>query len=452
MARRGFGRFLLGRFQHPAQVVVTVFGLAVLVGTVLLAMPPAVASGRPVRLLDALFTATSAVCVTGLTIVDTAAHWSVFGQAVILVLIQLGGFGIMTLATLFALLISGRTELVAGVPTRIRPTALEPADLRRVVRRVLLFSLGVEAVTAAILALRFALGYGEPVGRALYLGVFHAVSAFNNAGFTPWPDDLLRFVTDAWVCLPLAGAVIVGGLGFPVVFELVRTWRRPGRWSVLTRLTLGVSLVLLGGGTVMITLTEWANPDTLGPLEGAEKWLAGFFTGVTPRTAGFTTLDVSQMHTSTWLVIEVLMFIGGGSAGTAGGIKVTTVGVLVYLVWAELRGETRVNVGRRRLTESVQRQALSIAVLGITLIAVSTYVLLLMTPHNLSRVLFEVVSALGTVGLSTGITADLPAPGTVLVALLMFIGRVGPLTLFSALALRDRVRHYELPEERMIVG
>ncbi|MFI7450246.1 TrkH family potassium uptake protein [Nonomuraea sp. NPDC049714] len=452
MSRGEWAAALGERFQHPARVISTGFAAAVLAGTALLSSPLASASGEPTHWITALFTATSAVCVTGLVVVDTAAHWSAFGEAVIAVLIQVGGLGIMTLATVFTVLVSGRLGLRARLFAQAETKSLSAIDLRRVVRNVVLFSLFSEAVVAVVLTLRFMLGYGEPFGRAVYLGVFHAVSAFNNAGFALWPDNLMRFVTDPWICLTIAIAVIVGGLGFPVLFELRRSWRRPSRWSLLTRITLGVTAALLLAGTAVLLATEWTNPRTLGPLPDSGKVLAGFFAAVMPRTAGFNSLDIAQMHSSSWLVTDLLMFIGGGSAGTAGGIKVTTFGLLAFIVWAELRGEPRVNVGNRRLPETVPRQAVTITMVGIMVVVVSTYLLLVLTPHSLEKVLFEAISAFGTVGLSTGITATATPAGQLLLSLLMFVGRIGPLTLGSALALKERTRRYELPEERMIVG
>ncbi|WP_101786060.1 TrkH family potassium uptake protein [Nonomuraea indica] len=448
----GMASALLQRFQHPAQVIVTGFGVAVLLGTGLLALPAATESGEPAGWLTALFTATSAVCVTGLAVVDTGTHWSFFGEVVIAGLIQIGGLGIMTLATLFTVLVSGRLGLRARIFAQAETKTLSMSDVRRVVRNVVLFSLACEAVIAVLLTGRFLLGYGEPFGRAVYLGAFHAVSAFNNAGFALWPDNLMGFVTDPWICLPIAAAVIVGGLGFPVMFELSRAWRDPSRWSVLTRVTVAVTVILLVAGTLAFLVTEWRNPGTLGALDGGGKLLAAFFTAVMPRTAGFNSLDIAGMYPSSWLVTDLLMFVGGGSAGTAGGIKVTTFGLLAFVIWAEMRGESDVNIGHRRLPQAAQRQAVSISLVSVALVAVSTYLLLVLTPHGLDRVLFEVVSAFATVGLSTGITADTGPAGQVLLVLLMFVGRTGPLTLGSALALKDRTRRYQLPEERVIVG
>ncbi|WP_306306824.1 TrkH family potassium uptake protein [Microtetraspora fusca] len=448
----GWGSAVLDRFQNPTQVLATVFGSVILVGTLLLRLPIATTSGEPADWGAALFTATSAVCVTGLAIVDTGGHWSGFGEGVIAGLVQVGGFGIMMLATLFTMLVSNRMGLRARLMAQAQTSTLTVADARRVVRNVIAFSLVSETIVAVILTGRLMIGYGEPFGEAVYHGVFHAISAFNNAGFSLWPDSLTRFVSDPWICLTVAGAVIVGGLGVPVVFELLRSWRRPSHWSVLTRVTVVVTALLLSMGTLVFLMTEWRNPGTMGALDDSDKLLASFFTAVMPRSSGFNTIDVSQMAPSSWLATDVLMFIGAGSAGTGGGVKVTTFGLLAFVIWAEMRGETQVNIGHRRLTESAQRQAVAICMLGVALVAVSTYVLLVMTPHSLDRVLFEAVSAFSTTGLSTGITADVPPAGHLLLVVLMFIGRIGPLTLGSALALKERTRRYELPEERVIVG
>jgi potassium uptake TrkH family protein len=440
------------RVRHPATVLAVGFGTTILIGTAVLATPLATATDDSAHWLTALFTATSAVCLTGLVVVDTASYWSDFGEVVIALLIQAGGLGIMTLATLVTLVISGRIGLRARMSTQLETKSVNAANLRQVVRKVVLFSLVCEVVVAAVLTGRFAIGYGEPFGRALYLGSFHAVSAFNNAGFALWPDNLMRFVADPWICLTIAIAVIVGGLGFPVVFELLRSWRHPTRWSMLTRLTTSLTVILLTVGTLIFLVTEARNPDTMGPLDNSGKLLASFFAAVMPRSGGFNSIDIGQMEPSSWLVTDVLMFIGGGSAGTAGGIKLTTFGFLLFIVWAELRGETQVNISHRRLPESTQRQAVTIGLLGVLLVGTSTWLLMTMTPHSLDQVLFEVVSAFSTNGLSTGITADISLAGHVLLSLLMFVGRIGPLTVGSALALKKRTRHYELPEERMIVG
>lgn len=440
------------RLPNPGLVIAGAFAAAVAVGTVLLSLPVSTAGSGRAPLVDALFTATSAVCVTGLITVDTGTYWSGFGQGVILLLIQAGGLGIMTLATLVAVLFSHRLGMRARLVAQTETKALTGADLRRLITRIALFSLACEAVAAAVLSARFALAYDRPLGLAVYQGVFHGVSAFNNAGFSTFADNLMGYVSDPWVSLTVAGAVVLGGLGFPVVFELRRDWRRPAEWSVLTRITVTVTLVLLVLGTVVILLGELTNPDTLRPHDNGTQLLAAFFASVNARTAGFNSVDIAALRPETLLAHDALMFIGGGSAGTAGGIKVTTFGLLAYVLWAEMRGEPDVEVGRRRVPGVNQRQALAIALLSIAVVAAGTFALLAMTRLAFERVLFEAVSAFGTVGLSTGITADLPEGAQLVVVALMFVGRVGPLTLASGLALRERRRSRQLPVERTIVG
>jgi potassium uptake TrkH family protein len=401
----------------------------------------------------ALFTAVSAVCVTGLIVVDTPTYWSTFGEVVILGLIQIGGIGIMTLATLLGLVIARRIGLRLQLTAQAETKALGLGEVSRVVIRVIAISVIIEALTALVLVARFALFYDQPPGRAAYLGVFHAVSAFNNAGFALFPDNMISFATDPWICLPMGVATILGGIGFPVLFELGRHLRgRAGRWSLHFRVTVGTYAILFVVAVAAFLLGEWTNPGTLGPVDVGGKLVIGVFHGIQPRTAGFNSVDVAQLDPPTLLITDVLMFIGGGSAGTAGGIKVTTFALLAFVMLAEVRGEPTVHVLGRRLPAAIQRQALTVALAAVGLVMVSTVTLLEISEFGLDAVLFETVSAFGTVGLSTGITDDLPTAGQLLLAALMFVGRLGPITLASALALRERERRYELPEERTIVG
>ncbi|GAA4674438.1 potassium transporter TrkG [Streptomyces chumphonensis] len=438
--------------RHPAQMVVAGFATAVAAGTGLLMLPAAKAGPGGADAVEALFTAASAVCVTGLVVVDTPSYWSGFGQAVILGLIQVGGFGIMTFASVLVMLVSHRLGLRARLRAASETKSLGLGEIRSVVVGVVKASLLIEAVIAFVLTLRFGLGYDTPWPEALWLGAFHSVSAFNNAGFALYSDSLMGFVGDPWICLPIASAVIAGGLGFPVLFELRRRWRRPRGWSLHTKIVLAASSGFLVGGTLFVTALEWGNPGTLGPLDVPGKLLAGFFQGVMPRTAGFNSVDTAEMNPATWLGMDVLMFVGGASAGTAGGIKVTTFAVLFFVIYAEVRGEASVNIFHRRLQGDVQRQALTVVLLSVAAVVGSTVVFLVFTDFSLDRSLFEVTSAFATVGLSTGITADLPAPEQLLLVALMFIGRLGPITVASALALRQRARLYDFPEERPVIG
>ena len=450
--RPALSRVRLPAFRHPSQVVVSAFAAAVVAGTLLLMLPVSRAGEGHAPFTTALFTATSAVCVTGLIVVDTPSYWSGVGEAVILGLIQVGGFGIMTLASLLGLLVSRKMGLRTRLNAAAETKSLGIGDVRRVLVGVLKVTVFFEAITAALLTARFLVGYDEPLGRAVYHGVFHSVSAFNNAGFALYSDNLMPFVTDPWICLPIAVAVIFGGLGFPVLFELRRHLRSPRRWSLHTKLTVTVSGALLALGTLFVTASEWSNPGTLGPLDVPGRLLAGFFQAVMPRTAGFNSLDYGQMNDGTLLGTVILMFIGGGSASTAGGIKVTTFIILLFVIYAEVRGEESVNAFDRRIGSRVQRQALTVALLAVAAVVGATLAIMELSGLALSDVLFEVTSALATVGLSTGVTADLPGSAHLILVLMMFLGRLGPITLASAIALRDRRRLYQLPEGRPIVG
>ena len=435
----------------PGRAITAAFGVVLALGTALLSLPIAV-QGRSATFMEALFTATSALCVTGHIVVDTPAFWSPFGHGVILALIQIGGFGVMSLATLLGLLVARRLGLRTRLTAVSETHTVAVGDVRRVLLGVAIITITTEAVVAFVLFLRFWLGYAEEPGRAVWLGVFHAVSAFNNAGFALYSDNLMSFVADAWICLPICAAIILGGLGFPVIMELRRTILFPRRWTLNTRTVVIGSVVLLAGGAITLTALEWSNPGTLGPLDPAGRVLAGFTMSVMPRTAGFNTIDVSQMYGESWFVTDILMFIGGGPAGTAGGLKITTFAVLLFIILAELRGDTAVNMFGKRLPRSTHREALTVALLAVALVVGSTLAIMLMSPFDFDRVLFEVISAFATVGLSTGITADLPELAQLVLIALMFIGRLGPVLLGSALALTTQKRMYELPKERPIIG
>nr|WP_255479999.1 potassium transporter TrkG [Quadrisphaera sp. RL12-1S] len=408
--------------------------------------------------LVAVFTATSAVSVTGLSIVDTGTAWTTCGHLVIMLLVQLGGLGITTAATLLALLLSRRLGLRARLVAQAESRSLSAGDVRGVIRTVFAFSLVSEAVFAVLLFGKWALLDGEPVLRTAWRAVFYAVMAFNNAGFSLASDSLERYAEDPVTLLLICAATLLGGLGFPVVFELARGglrdggWRHPRSWSVLTRITVTVTFWLLAVGTALMAVFEVPNPGTLGGLGPVDQAVGAFTLAVMAGSAGFNAVPIGAMTPEGMLVTDVLMFIGGGSASTAGGIKVTTFGLLAAVLWAELRGDEDVEVGRRRVPATTQRQALAVALLGMGLVAVGTLALHTTTDQPTDIVLFEAVSAFGTVGLSTGVTADLPPAAHVVIVVLMYIGRIGPLTLASALALRERAKLHHLPEERMIVG
>lgn len=434
----------------PVRVVPLAFLVAIAIGTGLLALPVSSTGAGSSGLLPALFTATSAVCVTGLTAVDTATYWSPTGQGIILALIQVGGFGIMTLASVLLLVIGRNLGLRNGLIAQTETHAVDLGDVRSLVRRLAVIVVVCELAITAVLVPRFRLAYDDDLPTAVWHATFHAISAFNNAGFALYSDNLVGFVADPWVMLPLCAAVVVGGVGYPVMTEILRRSRR--RWSVHSRVTVYGSLVLLVIGIVGFAAAEWTNPATIGDLDLGGKIVAAVTGGVMPRTAGFNSIDYGVATSETLLLTNILMFIGGGSAGTAGGIKVGTFILLAVVIWSELRGEQSVSLGGRAMPSSVQRQALTVALLAVAAVMAGTLAMMITTDYRFEPLLFESVSAFATVGLSTGITFDLPPAGEVVLIVLMYVGRVGVVTVGAALALSHRRRRFTFPEERIIVG
>ena len=437
---------------HPGRAVALVFLFAILCGTALLSLPIAHASGETGPLLAAFFTAVSAVCVTGLVVVDTGTYWSTFGQVVIMVLFQVGGFGMMTLATLLGLLVNRSFRLRTKLVAQAESHALGLGDISSVAKLVLVVTLVMELVVMLLLTLRLHLSYGLGWGEAAWSGLFHAVSAFNNAGFSIHGDGLVRYATDGFILLPVMSAIIIGGIGFPVLNDLRRRWSDPRHWSLHTKLTLSGTAVLLLGGFMTVLLFEWSNPGTLGPMAWVDKLLSAAFVSVSARTAGFNAIDIGALTHESWALHYFLMFIGGGSAGTAGGVKVGTVAILALLVIAEIRGRADSEAFGRRVGSSAQRQAITVLVLGSAMVVLGTLVILRDTDIPTDQVIFEVISAFGTVGLSTGITADLPETSQLMLTLLMYVGRVGTITLAASLALGEHRMPYRYPEEHPIVG
>ncbi|MET3206842.1 MULTISPECIES: potassium transporter TrkG [unclassified Arthrobacter] len=450
-AKEGGSRIRDG-LLHPVRSVPLAFLAVIIFGAGLLMLAVSRTGTDGDIVITAFFTAVSAVCVTGLVTVDTATFWTPFGQAVILGLIQVGGFGIMTLATLLALLVRKSIGLRGQLVAQSETHTLNFGDVRSVLFRVARIMAAFETATALLLAARFWVAYDDNPATALWHGTFHAVSAFNNAGFGLYSDNLISFAEDPWIIIPICGAVIAGGLGFPVIIQLFNRDTRIKNWSIHLRLTIYGTLLLLTAGISLFAAFEWNRPETLGPLSLGGKLVASLAGGVFPRTAGFNSIDYGAASPETLMVTNVLMFIGGGSAGTAGGIKITTFLVLAFAIWNEIRGRGQVTIGHRSISSSSQRQALTVALLGVAAVITGTLLLLMLTDYSLEKVLFESISAFATVGLSTGITYNLPPGARWVLMALMFTGRIGTITVASALALSSRPRLYQLPEERPIIG
>jgi trk system potassium uptake protein TrkH len=452
-------RGLLAEIKNPAQLVLAAFTSLILLGTVLLTLPISADGPGRISLEDALFTSTSAVTVTGLGSTDIA-NFSLFGELVIMLLIQIGGFGIMTIGSVLAIVASSRVGLRQRMLAQAEIGAVDMGDLRLLILAIAKITLAVEGALALILFLRFwQEGYEDGPIASAYSGIFHSVASFNNAGIGLYSDNLAGFVSDPVVVLAVSAGFIIGGLGFPILVEFQRraaqrhtVGRRAAHWTLHTKITLLTTAVLLVFGPAVVMSFEWTNPATLGPLDTFDKILSGWFQGVSPRTAGFNTVDIGGMNEPTLLVITTLMFIGAGPASTGGGIKVTTFAVLGFVLWSEVRGNTDMNVFRRRLPPNLIRQALTVALLAIGLVVAATLALMGVERLSLTPAVFEVTSAFGTVGLSTGITGGIGLTGHLLLVLVMLAGRVGPVTFVTALALRERVPAYRYPEERPIIG
>lgn len=430
--------------------MVTGFAIAIVIGTALLALPTARDDGVGAGLVDAIFTATSAVTVTGLASVDVA-EWSAFGETILLLLVQIGGFGIMTVGAVLVVVASQRIGLRQRMTAQTEIGAVTPGEIRALVVTIAIATATIEAVVAVTLALRFWLAHGDSLGRAVWSGVFHSVTSFNNAGIALRSDNLVSYADDPVVLIVMGLSVVLGGLGFPVILEVVRHRRAP-RWTLHTKLVLATTGLLLVVGPVAITMLEWTNPATLGPMGTADKLVNGWFQGVSPRTAGFNSVSTGDLRPDSLLVIISLMFIGAGPASTGGGIKVTTFAVVGWAVWSEMRGDDETTIFRRRIPPVTVRHSLAVIVLSIGTIFVATQALLLGDPVDLMAAVFETTSAFGTVGLSTGITPGLSSVSLVVLSLVMLAGRVGPTTFAAAFVVRERRRAHRYPEERPIVG
>lgn len=435
----------------PARILVLGFLAIILLGTLLLMLPQAT-GGEGLSLLQALFTSTSAVCVTGLVVVDTGTTFTTLGQVIILLLIQVGGLGFMTMATMIFMAlgrkISFRNRLL--IQESLNQPTLQ--GMVRFVRVILFYTLLVEGIAAVILSLRFVGEMGW--ARGIYFGIFHSVSAFCNAGFDIMGNftSLTSYKGDLVVNLTIMALLILGGLGFTVIGDLAHNWRKPSRLGFHSKLVLLLTGLLLVSAFLVIFALEFSNPATLAELPWSEKILGSAFTAATPRTAGFNTLATAELRQPTLFFIIILMFIGASPASTGGGIKTATLGVVLVAAYSMVRGDPDAVLYKRRLPQHVIHKALAIVLISIGLVMAVTLFLSIFEPFDFLDIMFEVVSAFGTVGLSTGITQHLSGLGQVLIIFTMFVGRVGTVTL--TLALDQRLKQYNVryPEGRVMVG
>ena len=431
---------------RPARATASVFALVIAVFTVLLAMPFASADGTSTPLVDAALTATSAVTVTGLTSLSTGEHFSFIGQVIILAGIQLGGLGIVTLGAWLTMMVSRRLALRSRILSTESMGGGTLGQVPTLFITVVVFTVVIEAVLTLILLPVFVVQQGW--GQGSFQAIFYAVAAFSNAGFTLGPDAIEHPV----VMMTVNVGVFAGALGFPVVYMLYRMLFHRARMKLHTRLTLEVTVVLLFGGTVLFAIFEWNNPSTLGNRGALEKVHHALFASEMTRSGGFNTYPMDAQTDQSLLVSNVLMFIGGGSGSTAGGIKVTTLAVLLLAIRTEIRGDEFIRVHRREIPNGTVRVAVAVVAAGALLILTAVLFLTAVTSQDLETTIFEALSAFGTVGLSNGLTEAATEPGKWILSALMFIGRVGTITLAAGLTARHKPTVYRFATERPIIG
>jgi trk system potassium uptake protein TrkH len=436
---------------NPPISLMLSFAFVILGGTVILMLPASSASNQVTPFLDALFTSTSATCVTGLIVVDTGSYFSTFGQIIILLLIQIGGLGIMTVSTAFAIILGQRINLKLENIMQQVVGGSQTINLFRLLKNIVIVTAIIESAGAALLFLKFS--QTELPLRALYLSVFHSVSAFCNAGFALYSNNMATFVDSFLVNFTITGLIILGGLGFTVLIDVNRylfVRERVKKLSLHTKLVLFTSAALLVAGFAAYYFAEYNG--VMSGFSIYRRILSSWFQSVTTRTAGFNTIDTSALGKSSVLITLILMFIGASPGSTGGGIKTSTFAVLILSLTSILRGKKDLSAFNRKIPASNFREATSLIMLSAGIIFVLVFFLMLVEPHPFDRILFEAISAFGTVGLSMGITPGLGSLGKFLITLLMYVGRIGPLTMIYALAIKKHYVNIDYAEEKIAIG
>jgi trk system potassium uptake protein TrkH len=451
----GVGVLQLKSELTPARILVLGFGGIILVGAALLTLSIASKDGQHLRFLDALFTATSAVCVTGLVIVDTGTHFTKFGQTVIISLIQIGGLGFMTISTLLAMVVGKKIGLKERILIQESFNQYSMAGLVRLIRNVIIVTLAFEVTGGIILTIRFLWDF--PFDRAFAFGFFHSISAFCNAGFDLFGQvygpfaSLTHYVSDWTVSVVIGGLFVFSGLGFPTIMELAR-YPKTRKLSLHAKVVVKMTTALILVGALIILVIELSNPKTVGGLDVSGKFLGAVFQSITPRTAGFNTLPIGQLKSATWFFMIVLMFIGASPSSTGGGVKTTTFGVMIATIIASIKGRDDVEMFERRIPRDLVYKAITIITFALGWVGTVSLVMSLVEPFEFLQIFFEVMSAFGTVGLSTGITPQLTDISRAILIITMFIGRVGVLTVTMALFKILKPVSSKFIEERLVIG
>lgn len=434
------------------QILALGFMLVILIGALILTLPITTTSGESTNFLDALFTATSAVCVTGLVVVDTGTHWNMFGQTVIMLLIEIGGLGFMSFTTLIAIILGKKITLRERLILQDAMNAFNIQGLVKMVKYVLVFTVSVQFFGALLLSTQFVPQYG--IGKGVFYSLFHSVSAFCNAGFDIIGNfnSLVPYNSNVIVIMVIAALIIIGGLGFTVWSELYNS-KSLKRVSLHSKMVILVTTILVLGGTLLMFLFEHKNINTISNMSFVDKVMNSFFASVTPRTAGFNSIATDQMTTAGQFLTIILMFIGGSPGSTAGGIKTTTIGILIVTVICVIRGREDSEVFKKRFSKDLVYKAFTLLFIGVSLVIVVT-MLMSYTEQGASfiEVFYETVSAFGTAGLTLGLTTELSTIGRILMILMMYLGRVGPLTVVLSITRKKINSGVKYPEGKILIG
>ncbi|MBU3220079.1 TrkH family potassium uptake protein [Clostridium algidicarnis] len=437
---------------NAVQILAVGFAIVIFIGAVMLTLPISSSNGTVTNFLDSLFTSTSAVCVTGLITVDTGTHWSYFGKTVIMLLIEIGGLGFMSFATLIALLMGKKITLKERLLLQEALNASNIQGLVKLAKYLLIFTLSVQFSGALLLSTQFIPEFG--VGKGIYYSVFHAVSAFCNAGFDLIGNfsSLTGYASNSVIILTIAGLIAIGGLGFAVWAELYN-YKKSKRLSLHTKVVVSMTLFLIIAGSILMFIFEFNNPGTMKGMSFKGKVLSSIFASISPRTAGLNSIPTDAMSTAGKFLTIILMFIGGSPGSTAGGIKTTTAGILLMTVISVIRGRNDTEVFHKRISKEIVYRAFAVTTLGLALVTVVTMILSITeVGASFEHLLYEVTSAFATVGLTLGLTTKLTSIGKVLIALTMYLGRVGPMTVVLALTNKKGNNAIRYPEEKIMVG
>lgn len=434
---------------NPPRVLALGFSSLIIIGAILLNLPIATQNGESIGFINALFTSASAVCVTGLVVVNTAEFWSLFGQIVIIILIQMGGLGFMTMATIGALVLGKKITLKERLVIKEQLNQETMSGLVRLTKYVILSTFAIEGIGALLLSIRFIPIYGTVKG--IWFSIFHSISAFCNAGFDITGESIMPFVGDYLINITISILIILGGLGFSVYIDISRN-KSFRKLHLHSKLVITITCILLLLGMVVFYLIELNNPLTLKSLSFSEKIIASFFQSVVPRTAGFNSVNIGSLYDTTVFFFIILMFIGGSPGSTAGGIKTTTFGTLILTTIGVVRGDKDVVIYKKRISNDIINRSLAIATIGITLIIIVSFILTVTESATFLDLLFETTSAFATVGLSRGITPSLSNFGKSLIISTMYFGRVGPLTMAFAFSKKDKSVNFRYSEGNIMVG